>query len=126
MYKNVYKLMVEAGDAICLDEEVMMDINRNMTLDPKQQFGRKTQYKLTRPDRCVYVDKTSCNTNMKDDRNVGGRRYATAVDQLEGARTGCTSDIQFTVLALTSVTGVAIMCALILKSEKHVSDLPIS
>jgi hypothetical protein len=43
-----------------------------------------------------------------------------------GACTGITSDIQFTLLVFTSETGEAIMCALILKSKKHVSEIPIS
>jgi hypothetical protein len=126
MYSCVYESMVEAGVAVKLDEEVMMDREGNETLDPSQQFGRKTQYKLTRPDRCIYVDETGCNTNMKDDGNVGGRLYVMAANQLEGARTGCTSDIHFTVLAFTNGYGVAIMCAVVMKSEKGISEIPLS
>jgi hypothetical protein len=47
----------------------MMDHDGNITLDPNKHFGRKTRYKLTRPDRCVFVDETGCNPNMKDERN---------------------------------------------------------
>jgi hypothetical protein len=63
---------------------------------------------------------------MKADSHVGGRRYVMASGQSEGARTGVTSDLHFTLLAFTSGTGEAILCAIIMKSEKHVSDLPIS
>jgi hypothetical protein len=47
-------------------------------------------------------------------------------NQVEGDRTGVVSDIHFTVLAFTSGTGHAIMCAIIMKSDKDVADLPIS
>jgi hypothetical protein len=126
MYDSVYEAMVDAKVAIKFDEEEMMDRDGNITLDSNKQFGRKTRYKLTRPDRCVFVDETGCNTNMKDDGQIGGRRYVMAANQTEGARTGATSDIHFTVLAFTSGTGDVIMCAVIMKSEKTVSDLAVS
>jgi hypothetical protein len=46
--------------------------------------------------------------------------------QNEGGRTGVTSDIHFTVLAFTLGTGDVVMCAIIMKSEKDVTDLPMS
>jgi hypothetical protein len=81
---------------------------------------------MTKPEQCVYVDETGCNTNMKNKGHVGGRRYVMGAKQVEGGRTGVVSDIHFTVLAFTSVTGHAIMCAIIMKSDKDVADLPIS
>jgi hypothetical protein len=63
---------------------------------------------------------------MKTDGHVGGRRYVMAIGQSYGAQTGVTSDFHFTLLAFTSGTGHAIMCAIIMKLEKHVSDLPIN
>jgi hypothetical protein len=67
MYTSVYEAMVEAGVAIKLEEELMMDRNGNITLEPSQQFGRKKRYKLTKPDGCLYVNETWCNTDMKDE-----------------------------------------------------------
>jgi hypothetical protein len=74
----------------------------------------------------MYVNETGCNTNMKTDRHIGSRRYVMAVDQVKRARAGVTSDIHFTVLAFTSGTGEAIMRAIVMKSEKHVTKLLIS
>jgi hypothetical protein len=105
-----------------------MDRDGNKTLDTNKQYGRKTRYKPTKPERCVYVDavdETSCNTNMKDDGHIGGRRYVMARNQVKGARTGAATDIHFTVLAFTSGTGEVIMCAVIMKSEKDRADVPI-
>jgi hypothetical protein len=63
---------------------------------------------------------------MKDDGHIGGWRYVIAVDQVEVARTGATSDIHFTFLSFTSGTSEAIMCTIIMKSNLPVSDIPIS
>jgi hypothetical protein len=61
MYNTVYEAMVEARVAIKFDEEVMLDRNGNITTNPEEMFGRKTHYKLIKPERCVYVDETGCN-----------------------------------------------------------------
>jgi hypothetical protein len=126
MYDSVYEAMVEAGVAIKHEEEVWLDINNQITINQDEAVGRKTRFQQVKPERCVYVDETGCNTNMKTDGHVGGRCYVMAAGQSEGAQTGVTSDIHFTLLAFTSGFGQAIMCAIIMKSEKHVSDLPIS
>jgi hypothetical protein len=39
MYSCVYESMVEAGVAVKLDKEVMMDRDGNEMLDPSKQFG---------------------------------------------------------------------------------------
>jgi hypothetical protein len=126
MYNAEYKAMVEAMVAIKHDEEIMLDCDGNITNNKDKMVGRKTRYQLTKPEQCVYVDKTGCNTNMKDDGHVGGRQYVMSVDQVEGDQSGVTRDIHFTVLAYTSGTGEVIMCAIILKSEKPVNEIPIS
>jgi hypothetical protein len=63
---------------------------------------------------------------MKNDGHVGGRRHVMGANQIEGGRIGVVSDIYFTVLAFTSGTGNAIMCAIIMKLDKGVTDLPTS
>jgi hypothetical protein len=126
MYKGVYESMVDAGVAIKHNEEVWLDINNQVTINQDEAVGRKTKYQLTKPERCVYVDETGCNTNMKVDGHVGGTRYIMSAHQSEGGRTGVTSDIHFTLLAFTLGNGQAIMCAIVMKSEKDVNDLPLS
>jgi hypothetical protein len=63
---------------------------------------------------------------MKDDGHVGGQLYVMSTGQSEGTRIGCTTGIHFTVLAFTSGTGVVVMCAVIMKSEKNKSKIPLS
>jgi hypothetical protein len=61
--------------AIKHEKEEMLDINGKITNDESKLCGRKTHYQLIKPERCVYVDKTGCSTNMKEDGHVGGCRY---------------------------------------------------
>ena len=124
MYNAVYNNMVECGVAIKLDHDIMYDDKGNIVTDASLMCGRPTRYKITRPDRCVFVDETGCNTNQKFDGHVAGRRYIKCRRQLEGARTGSTSDLHFTVLAFTAGTGDIIMCAVIMKSESNNKNVP--
>jgi hypothetical protein len=88
--------------------------------------GRPTRYKLIKPERCVYVDETGCNTNCKNDGQIGGQRIVMSKNQIEGGRSSASTDLHFTVLAFTLGTGEPIMCAVILKSEKGAEDLPMN
>jgi hypothetical protein len=57
---------------------------------------------------------------------TGGQQHVLGVDQQEGGRLSVTTDLHFAILAFTSGTGEAIMCAVILKSEKEMKDIPVS
>jgi hypothetical protein len=50
MYKAVYENMVDAGVAIKLREEVMFDMDGNITDDPNKMFGRPSKYKIIKPE----------------------------------------------------------------------------
>jgi hypothetical protein len=120
MYTNVYKAMVKARVAIKLDAEFMFDCAGNVTGDCNEMFGRIAKCKVNCPKRCVYVEATGCNTNMKEDGHIGGRQYVMAADQVEGARNGDTNNLHFTVLDFTSGADEEIMCVVV------VADIPIS
>jgi hypothetical protein len=126
MYDAVYENMVDAGVAIKLDHEVMFDKDGNETDDKTKMHGGPTRYKLIKPERCVYVDETGCNTNCKNDGQIGVQRIIMSKNQIEGGRSSASTDLHFTVLAFTLGTGEPIMCAAILKSEKGAEDLPMN
>jgi hypothetical protein len=117
MYENVYENMVECGVAIKLEEEAMFDKYGNGTLDKKEMVGRPSKYKLTKPEHCMFVNETGCNTNMKLDGFIGGQLHITSVEQSEGGKTEVTNDIHFTALTFIVATGDVVMCSIILKSE---------
>jgi hypothetical protein len=126
MYDTVYNAMVECGVAEVLDEETMFDKEGNEVHDPTLMYGRPTKYRLLKPERCLFVDEVGCNTNQKEDGHVGGEKFILAKDQTESGCTGTNTDLHFTVLAFTAGTGEAVMCAVILKSEKDIEKLPLT
>jgi hypothetical protein len=117
--------MVDCGMAEKLDCEVMGDKEGNEVDDPKKMYGRPSRYHMLFLDWCVFVDETGWNTNQKTDGYCGAELFVVPVDQAENGRTGTTTDLHFTILPFISGTGEAIMCVVILKSKKPVSELPI-
>ena len=75
MYEIVYDAMAVTGIPIKLDDEVMVDINGNITTNQDEQFGRKTRYLLTRPEMLLFVDEVGDNTSQKNDGNIGGQKF---------------------------------------------------
>ena len=128
MYHHVYEKMVEAGVAIKVDQPLMYDINGNEVRKSDEMYGLPTQYKMVYPIYVLFVDETGKNTNMKTDSAVGGRRLVVPKKSMkvDSGFLGSTSDIHFTVLCFTSACGDAVMCAVIFKSEKQESELPLT
>jgi hypothetical protein len=124
MYDEVYECMVEAGVVEKLDHKVMMDRNGNVVDSKDQCYGRPTRYRVTKPEYILVVDETGSITNQKDDGLIGGQRIVTATNQTEGGCIGSKTDIHFTVLCLNAGNGEPVLCGIILKSEKAVSEIP--
>ena len=128
MYQHVYEKMVEAKVAVKLDVPVMYNRDGIEVTEKDKSFGLPTLLKVTDPKNILFVDETGKNTNMKTDGGVGGRRLvvpANAIGNSSGSL-GSTTDIHFTVLCFTCAAGEAVMCAIIFKSEKKVSELPLT
>ena len=128
MYKHVYDCMVESKVAVKVDIPLMYDVNGNEVSDKDLAYGIPTEFKITHPRNIIFVDETGKNTNMKEDKRVGGKRYIVPANSIGNScgYLGSTTDIHFTVLCFTSALGEPVMCAIILKSEKNVSDLPLT
>jgi hypothetical protein len=127
MYAKVYEAFVKAGIAEKLEEDIMYDKEGNITTDVSQIYGRPTKYKMNHPEYILFVDETGCNTNQKTDGNNGGELFVLPCHGVgESGRVGATTDIPFTVLCFTSATGEPVMAAVILKSTKNITDIPIS
>jgi hypothetical protein len=126
VYESVYSAMAENGVAVKLDETLMYDKDGNETTNPAEMVGRPTQYKMVRPEKVLFVDETGCNTNMKQDGHVGGKLFVLPVEDYDCGVSGVVTDMHFSVLCFTSGTGQPVLCAVILKSNTHISDIPIS
>lgn len=74
MYDSVYDRMVMSGVAEIVEDDIYYDEHGNEVQDVAQMVGRPTKYRLLKPEYCLFVDETGCNTNQKEDGHVGGRR----------------------------------------------------
>lgn len=126
MYDNVYNHMTEAGVAIKIEKEIMLDKNGTEVFSRDEIYGLPTQYLMTRPDNVVFMDETGCNTNQKKDGKVGGERYVVPADGSGNGCTGSTTDMHFSLACFTSGLGNAVMCAIIFTSERDSTEIPLS
>jgi hypothetical protein len=107
----------------------MCDVNGNKTTNKKEMVGCPMTDHLLHPKNLIFVDKTGCNTNMKQDGLVGGELHIlpTEINQnIEFGDCGATTDIHFSVLCFTNALGKPIQSAIILKSSKENNDIPLS
>jgi hypothetical protein len=119
--------MVEAKAAVKSDYKIQYNSDGEKVSDlDSSTCGLPTTYKLLRSETVLFVDETGKNTSQKADGQIGGQRYIVAVDGDAVGSLGYTTDIHFTVLCFTAATGQPVMCAVILKSEKEVKDIPLS
>jgi hypothetical protein len=118
MYAEIYQKMVEKGIATKMEQEMAVDREGNIVDDESSdRFGRKTSYKLDRPDKLVFVDEVGSNTNQEKDGNKGGEKYLTTREGRALMRCN-TKDAHFSVLGFTAATGEPIMCAIIFAAKQ--------
>ena len=126
-YNCAYEAMVVAKVATKLDKPTLFDADGKIVTDPDLACGLPTQFMMTKPTYCLFVDETGKNTNQKNDGQIGGQQVVLPtvggdICSVNGAAT----DIHVTVLCFTAATGEPVMAAVIFKSKKKVEDLPLS
>jgi hypothetical protein len=127
MYEGVYSSMVDAGIAVRVEEEIMYNKFGEITINRYEMFGRPTKYKITKPEYLLFVNKTGCSINMKEDGFAGGQIFVLPVDMGSQSGQNCaTTDTHFTVLCFTSATGKPVLSAVILVSSQCITDIPLS
>jgi hypothetical protein len=72
MYAGIYAAMVRSQVAIQLPEKVMVTLDGKITESSEENYGRETNFLLTRPEFVFFVDEVGCNTSQKSDGIVGG------------------------------------------------------
>lgn len=123
MYDVIYKELVEAGIAKVLDAPRWMDVNGNEVETEEEAYGCRVQIEIIHPNYFIMGDETGCNTNMKTDGNVGGKKYMGETGRGCNKR-AITTDIHFTVLPFTNGLGEPVMCSVIFtSSEKNNTQL---
>jgi hypothetical protein len=126
MYNCVYSTMHEIGICKYLPEPVMLDMKGNTIREAEKMFGRPINSILEHPEMMIFVDKTGSNTCQVSNGHVGGQLFILPKDGVVKGTLGSVTDIHFTVLPFNAGTGEADTCAIILKSEKAIEDIPLS
>ena len=124
MYDHIYECMVDAKIASKGEKEVMYNKHGNVVTDIQNMYGRPTKYHLEHQEMLIFVDETGGNTSQIADGNIGGRKVIVPTKGSCHGTVGSTTDHHFTVLPFISGTGSAVMCAIILQSEKKVGEIP--
>ncbi len=115
MYEKVYEtmVMIEAGIAEVVEEAIQCEA------------GLPTKYVLTQPEYLLFVNETGCNTNQLNDGKVGGELFIMPKNIGDAAApAGATTDIHFTVLPFMLGTGEPVLCAITVRSEHYISEIP--
>jgi hypothetical protein len=67
-----------------------------------------------------------CNANIKDDSYAGSQLFVLPVDMgCQGGQSGAPTNMHFSVLCFTSALGDPVLCAVILKSNIEIQDIPL-
>ena len=116
MYEDIYEEMIDAHIALQHENPVYTDREGN-EVEEHERFGLAQEMKIDHPDYILFVDKSGCETNQKQGRNVGNRKYI--VEQGTRPQLICnTLDHRFTILPFTSSSGEAVCCMLIFQHKK--------
>ena len=117
MYDNVYDQLVMNGVAIRCEPE-WRDLSNNLLTEEEKDkaFGEKCDIQILHPDHFLTFDETGCNTNMKDDGQIGGGKFV--VGRGNTPKTvAATNDRRFTMLPIVAADGQPVICVLIFAGE---------
>ncbi len=108
MYEYIYEEMVDAQIASPRENPVYMDRTGN-EVEGSERFGLAQELKIDYPDYILFADESGCQTNQKQDGNVGNRKYI--VEQDTTPQVICsTTDHRFTILPFTSGSSEVVCC----------------
>jgi hypothetical protein len=116
--------MVKCGAAKKLEKDVLVNYNGLIVETKGESDGLPTRYLIHNPKLIVFVDETGSNTNQKTDAYRGNEQRIVGADDLGFGLAGAVNDNHYTALCFQSDSGEPIMCAIIFKSERKVSEIP--
>ena len=120
MYDHIERILVEESKiAERIPQPVWMNLEAKEVTNEMDADGCKVTINITRPDMALVLDECGCNLSQEGDSGnrssqlvVGGTKH-TAYDTI------ATKHNHFTVLGITRLDGVAIMCVIIINGKKH-------
>ena len=115
MYNSVIDEMVDAGVAEKLDEQGWMDHDGKVCSE-ETAFGCKDLHKVVRPDMCICGDEVGGNISMKGGGHIGGELFLRR--RGEPPEEDINKNRKFTMIGLTALTGVPVMCVIIIEGKR--------
>jgi len=94
-----------------------MDVDGNKVDSEELAFGCKVAIEILHPNHFVMGDETGCNTNMKTDGHVGGKKHLGEAGSKGSNKRAIATDMHFTVLPFTNALGAPVLCAVIFASD---------
>ena len=126
MYNCVYNAMLKAKVPFEVEHETAYDREGNIVdTDSSEVYGKPSKFHICNPERILFVDECGSNTNQKSDGQVGGQRFIFSKGCDNTGTLGSNTDLHFTVLCFNNALGAPVLCAVILKSKKSVSEVPL-
>ena len=119
MYENIIHEMVEEKVAEKLDVPEWQD-EKGQSCIEENAFGCKVTHKIVRPDMCIVGDEVGGNLSMKGDD--GRKKILCAQGQVPREKASGI-DRHFTTIGLTTLSGEALMCIVIMKGKRVWQDV---
>ncbi len=117
MYEYIYEEMVNANIASPRDNPVYLDREGN-EVEESERFGLVQEFKIDHADYILFADESGCQTNQKQDGQVGNRKFI--VEHGTRPQTICsTADHRFTIMPFTSGSGEAVCCVIIFQHKEE-------
>lgn len=117
MYTDRYQDIVDSGNAVLLDEPVLMDLDGNTVTDETLAYGLPTTIKYTHPENVFFLDETGENTCETGDGAKGGQLFVVPAGEVP-KQVASTKDCHFTVTPVTNALGELCLICIIFKGEK--------
>jgi hypothetical protein len=117
MYEYIYNKMIDAHIASPCVNPVYTD-REGIEVEESDRLGLIQEMKIDHPDYILFADESGCQTNQKQDGNLGNRKYI--VEHGTIPQVICsTADHRFTILPFPSGSGEAICCVIIFKHKEE-------
>ena len=122
-FKDMYDQIEESlvGDskvAVKLPEPIWMNKDGEEVECEDDAFGCKVGIDIKFPQMCITLDEVGCNLTQEKDGAKGGESYLCGVEEVP-YQCAATKNSHFTCLGLTTLSGEAVMCVIIMQGKRR-------
>lgn len=117
MYKRVFDVCVESGNAVRLEVPEHVDKDGNRVEDEADGYGYPAEIRFTNRKNIFVFDETGSNTGGRSDKNNGGEKLVCPTGVTPRQEVGI-KDEHFTVIPITNLDGELKMVVIIFKGKE--------